>query len=100
LADAAAAREKAADVRADADKAGAEISAERDRLIAEARISARTERANLLAQSLGLLTGAVQAYIFTVMLPNSRTTRENVRVKVSMMLSGIITKLGSANVLR
>jgi F-type H+-transporting ATPase subunit b len=51
LADAAAAREKAADARADADKAGAEISAERDRLFAEARTSAQTEKANLLAQS-------------------------------------------------
>jgi F-type H+-transporting ATPase subunit b len=51
LADAAAAREKAADVRADADKAGAEISAERDRLITQARISAQTEKANLLAES-------------------------------------------------
>lgn len=51
LADAAAAREKAADARADADKAGAEISAARDRLFAEARSSAQTEKANLLAQS-------------------------------------------------
>ena len=51
LANAAAAREKAADACADADKAGAEISAERDRLFAEARTSAQTEKANLLAQS-------------------------------------------------
>ena len=41
LADAAAARQEAADDRADADKARAEIGAERDRLIAEARKSAR-----------------------------------------------------------
>ena len=51
LADAAAARQKAADVRADVDKVRAEISAERDRLIAEARATARLEKANLLAQS-------------------------------------------------
>ena len=51
LADAAAARQEAADARADADKARAEIGAERDRLIAEARKSAQTEKANLLAQS-------------------------------------------------
>ncbi len=51
LADAAAARQEAADARGDADKARAEICAERDRLIAEARKSAQKEKANLLAQS-------------------------------------------------
>ena len=51
LADAAAARQEAADDRADTDKARAEIGAERDRLIAEARKSAQIEKANLLAQS-------------------------------------------------
>ena len=50
LADAAAARQQAADARADADKMRAEIGAERDRLIAEAQKSAQTEKANLLAQ--------------------------------------------------
>jgi F-type H+-transporting ATPase subunit b len=51
LADAAAARQEAADARGDAVKACAEICAERDRLIAEARKSAQMEKANLLAQS-------------------------------------------------
>jgi F-type H+-transporting ATPase subunit b len=51
LADAAAARQEAADDRADTDKARAEIGAERDRLIAEARKSAQIEKVNLLAQS-------------------------------------------------
>jgi F-type H+-transporting ATPase subunit b len=52
LADAAAASQTAADARADADKTRAEISAERDRLVAEARVAAQLEKANLLAQSL------------------------------------------------
>ena len=51
LADAAAARQQAADARADADKMRAEIGAERDRLIAEARKSAQMEKENLLAQT-------------------------------------------------
>ena len=51
LADAAAAREEAATIRADADKAHAVLDAERDRLIAEARNSAQIEKTNLLAQS-------------------------------------------------
>jgi F-type H+-transporting ATPase subunit b len=51
LADAAAARQKAADARTDADEAAAEVSAERDRLIAQARAAAQLEKANLLAQS-------------------------------------------------
>ncbi len=51
LADAAAAREEAAAIRADAEKAHAVLDAERDRLIAEARNSAQIEKTNLLAQS-------------------------------------------------
>ncbi len=51
LADAAAARKEAADIRAGADKAHADIGAERDRLIAEARKSAQVEKTNLFAQS-------------------------------------------------
>jgi F-type H+-transporting ATPase subunit b len=51
VADAAAAGQAAADARADADETRAEISAERDRLVAEARIAAQQEKANLLAQS-------------------------------------------------
>jgi len=51
LADAAAARREAADARADAGRARAEIGAERDRLIAEARTSAKLETTNLLAQA-------------------------------------------------
>ena len=35
-----------------------------------------------------------------ITLPNSRTISENVRVKVSTRLSGIMTMLGSAKVLR
>jgi F-type H+-transporting ATPase subunit b len=51
LADAATARQGAADAHADADKIRAEIGAERNRLIAEARKAAQTEKANLLAQA-------------------------------------------------
>jgi F-type H+-transporting ATPase subunit b len=51
MADADAVRRQAADARADADRARTEISAERDRLIAEAEASARKEKASLLAQS-------------------------------------------------
>jgi len=51
LADAAAAREETAAIRADADKAHADIGAARDRLITEARKSAQIEKANLLVQS-------------------------------------------------
>jgi F-type H+-transporting ATPase subunit b len=51
LADAAHTRQDAADVRTEADKARAEIAAERDRLIAEARNAAQAERQNLLDQS-------------------------------------------------
>ena len=51
LANAAAARQDAANSRADADKIRAEISAERDQLIAEARKSAKTEKDKLLAQT-------------------------------------------------
>jgi F-type H+-transporting ATPase subunit b len=51
LADAAAARQEAANARADANKLRAEIDTARDRLIAEARMSAQMEKANLLAQS-------------------------------------------------
>ena len=51
LTDAANARQEASDVRADADKARAKIAAKRERLIAEARNAAQTEKQNLLAQS-------------------------------------------------
>jgi F-type H+-transporting ATPase subunit b len=51
LADAAAARQQAAEARADADKVRAEIGAERDRLIAEARTSAQMEKSKLQANS-------------------------------------------------
>ena len=51
LADAAAARQEAADARADADKARTKIAAERERLIAEARDAAQVEKQNLLAHS-------------------------------------------------
>ena len=51
LSDAASARQEAAAIRDDTEKARAEIGAERDRLIAEARQGARTEKENLLAQS-------------------------------------------------
>ncbi len=66
LAEALAARQQAADARADADKARAEINAERDRLIAETLKSAQVERANLLAQSsdeIAKLHGAAEAAI-------------------------------------
>jgi len=52
LADAAAARKEAADIRADANEARAGIARERDRVMAEARKSAQIETANQLAQSL------------------------------------------------
>jgi F-type H+-transporting ATPase subunit b len=51
LADAAKVRDEAAGLRAAADKARAESVAERDRLIAEARKAAQTERSNLLTES-------------------------------------------------
>jgi F-type H+-transporting ATPase subunit b len=51
LADAAAARQEAAGARAGADKERAEIGAERDQLLAEARKSAQLETVNLHAQS-------------------------------------------------
>ena len=51
LSDAAAAREKAADAQAEADKLRAGIAAERDRLIAEAQKAAQLEKRNLLAQT-------------------------------------------------
>jgi F-type H+-transporting ATPase subunit b len=51
MADADAVHRQAADARADADQARAEISAERDRLIAAAEASAQKEKASLLAQS-------------------------------------------------
>jgi len=51
LSDAAATREGASNVRAEADKARAEIGAQRDHLIAEARKLAQVEKENLLAQS-------------------------------------------------
>ena len=51
LADAAAARKEAADMRTEAEKAQAGIAAERDRLMAEARRAAQVEKADLLAQS-------------------------------------------------
>ena len=66
LAEAAAARQEAADDRADADKARAEIGAERDRLILEAQTSAQMEKANLLAQSsqeIAKLRGEAEAAI-------------------------------------
>jgi F-type H+-transporting ATPase subunit b len=50
LADATATRQKAADFRAEAEKARAKIGAERDRLIGEAQKAARIEKENLLAQ--------------------------------------------------
>ncbi len=52
LSDAAAARRAAGDASADADRARAEIGAERERLIAEARQAARIERETLRAQAL------------------------------------------------
>jgi F-type H+-transporting ATPase subunit b len=51
LADAAATRQQAADARAAAERARAEVSAERDSLIGEAQASARKEKENLLAQA-------------------------------------------------
>ncbi len=51
LSDAAAARREAEDVQADAEKMRAEIAAERDRLVAEARKAARAEKENLLGQA-------------------------------------------------
>ena len=51
LAEAAAAGKEAAAIRADADKAYADVGIERDRMIAEARKSAQIEKTNLLAQS-------------------------------------------------
>jgi len=66
LAEALAARQQAIDARADADKANAEINAERDRLIAETLKSAQVEKANLLAQSsdeIAKLHGAAEAAI-------------------------------------
>ncbi len=51
LAEAAAARQRATDVRTDADKALAEISAERERLSADAHKAAAAEKASLLAQA-------------------------------------------------
>jgi F-type H+-transporting ATPase subunit b len=51
LADAARARQEATDLRADADRARPQIAAERERLIAEARIAGHSEEQNLLAQT-------------------------------------------------
>jgi F-type H+-transporting ATPase subunit b len=51
LSDAMAARREAADAQADADRMRAEIAAERDRFISEARNAARAEREDLLAQA-------------------------------------------------
>ena len=51
LADAALALREAADVRGEAVKARAEVAAERERLLAEARNAARVEKQNLLEQS-------------------------------------------------
>ncbi len=51
LADAAATRQAAADLRAEVDKAHALIDAERNRLLAEAQKSAQLERADVLAQA-------------------------------------------------
>lgn len=66
LSDAAAAGEKAAEARAEADKMRAGIAAERDQLIAEAQQAARTERQNLLAQAsreIAKLRGEAEAAI-------------------------------------
>ncbi len=66
LAEALAARQQAADARADADKMRAEVGAEHDRLIAEALKSAQLEKASLLAQSsneIAKLRGAAEAAI-------------------------------------
>ena len=51
FADAEAARKHAADARSEAEKARAEIGAERDQLLAEAQKSAQTEKAKLLQQA-------------------------------------------------
>ncbi len=51
LSDAANARQRAADMRVAADKARAEMAAERQRLVAEAQDTARTEKENLIAQA-------------------------------------------------
>ena len=51
FADAEAARKHAADARSEAEKARAEIGAERDQLLAEAQKSALTEKAKLLQQA-------------------------------------------------
>ncbi|HEY7298183.1 MAG TPA: F0F1 ATP synthase subunit delta [Xanthobacteraceae bacterium] len=51
LADAGQARQEAADVRREAEKARAEIAAGQEKLIAEARSAAQIERQNLFAQS-------------------------------------------------
>jgi F-type H+-transporting ATPase subunit b len=51
LASAAAAGQKAAEARDDADRARMEVGAERDRLMAEARNAAQAENAKLLAQA-------------------------------------------------
>ena len=51
FADAEAARKHAADARIEAEKARAEIGAERDQLLAEAQKSAQTEKAKLLQQA-------------------------------------------------
>jgi F-type H+-transporting ATPase subunit b len=52
LADADAARKETVDLRAEADKARANVAVERERLIAEARKAAQVEKANLHARSL------------------------------------------------
>lgn len=51
LADAEHARQQAADIRAEADKARAKIAAEHDKLVAEMRNAAEIEKQNLIAQS-------------------------------------------------
>jgi F-type H+-transporting ATPase subunit b len=51
LTDAARARQEAADARAAADKANAEIASERERLLAEAHSAAASDKQSLLAQS-------------------------------------------------
>jgi F-type H+-transporting ATPase subunit b len=51
LADAAAAKQQAADARAEADRAVANIGTKREELMAEAHKSAEAEKANLLAQT-------------------------------------------------
>lgn len=51
LSDAVAARQQAAEIRADADRTHAGLAAERDRLIGQAQEAARIEKANLLMQA-------------------------------------------------